>query len=145
MDNLAVIRTFFDALNNSDIETVVECFDTSANWQIMGRTPVSGRKPKSGIAMHLQNWFAMFPKGLSYMVETTISEGKKMSAQAHCVGMHESGKLYSNEYHFAFTFTSEGKIQEIREYFDTQRIVEVIPENTAGTIKKDFKDFLPKS
>lgn len=145
MDNLAVIRTFFEAMNKADVDTVLSCFDDAASWQIMGRTSISGRKPKSGLSISLNNWFSMFPKGLSYMVETTISEGKKMSAQAHCVGMHDSGKLYSNECHFAFTFTDGGKIQEIREYFDTQRVAEILPESQSGIVKKDFKDFLPKS
>lgn len=53
------------------------------------------------------------------------AEGERVAVEAESEGMHVSGKLYSNDYHFLFRFR-DGKIIEYKEYMDTERVTDIL-------------------
>lgn len=125
MCNKKFITDFFNAMNSGDIDAIVNSYDEYGALQTMGRTAISGRYNKTQIKDACVGIYQSFPNGISFTVDNIISEGDKVAVEAHSVGMHASGKLYSNEYHFLFTL-SKGKILELKEYMDTERVTEIL-------------------
>ena len=49
----------------------------------------------------------------------------RVAVEAECLGEHVSGKTYAQRYHFLFVIR-DGKIHEMREYFDTMHANDVL-------------------
>jgi ketosteroid isomerase-like protein len=53
------------------------------------------------------------------------AEGDRVAVEAESRGLHVSGKLYNNLYHFLLV-VREGKVHEFKEYLDTKLAHEVL-------------------
>jgi ketosteroid isomerase-like protein len=125
MDNKQIVTEFFNAMNAGDIKAIVNSYDEHGVLQTMGRTAISGRYNKTQIEAACAGIYEAFPNGISFTIDNIIAENDKVAVEAHSVGMHSSGKLYSNEYHFLFTIV-KGKILELKEYMDTERVTDIL-------------------
>ena len=61
----------------------------------------------------------------TFTVRGMTAEGDRVAVEAECLGAHVSGKTYAQRYHFLFVIR-DGKIHEMREYFDTMHANDVL-------------------
>ena len=124
--NKATVRNFFAALNDGDVTAIVDTYAEDGCVQTMGNTLISGTSSRDAIAASAGAIFDVFPHGLKFDILDMVAEGDKVAVEAVSEGEHISGQTYSNEYHFLFEFRPDGKLQQLKEYMDTEQITDVL-------------------
>jgi hypothetical protein len=124
-NNKAQVLRFFKAMNNGDIDTILDSYADDGMLHTMGNTLISGHFTKTQISAAAQGIYQAFPEGISFTITGMIAEGDKVAVEATSSGAHSSGSTYSNEYHFLFTF-ADGKILSLKEYLDTERVTDIL-------------------
>lgn len=123
--NKAIVRQFFDAMNQGDVDFIVNTYAEDGCLQTMGGTLISGTFTRDQIAASAGGIFEVFPQGLQFTLNSMIAEGDKVAVEAQSEGAHISGKTYNNEYHFLFEFR-DGKLLRLKEYMDTEPVTDVL-------------------
>jgi uncharacterized protein len=123
--NKAIVTRFFEALNTGDVDAIVDAYAADGCVQTMGNTLISGIFSKEQVAASAGGIFEVFPEGLTFTPLAMVAEGDKVAVEATSEGMHVSGRVYSNEYHFLFEFR-HGKLLRLKEYMDTERVTDVL-------------------
>ena len=123
--NKAIVRQFFDAMNQGDVDFIVKTYAEDGCLQTMGGTLISGTFTRDQIAASAGGIFEVFPQGLQFTLNSMIAEGDKVAVEAQSEGAHISGKTYNNEYHFLFEFR-DGKLLRLKEYMDTEPVTDVL-------------------
>lgn len=121
----AIVSRFFEALNNGDVDTVVNTYAENGQVQTMGGTLISGTFSKEHITDSVKGIFDVFPQGIQFSIDDMVAEGNKVAVEAKSEGEHVSGKTYNNEYHFLFEFL-DGKLIKLKEYMDTELVTDVL-------------------
>lgn len=124
-DNKAFVRRFFDAMNNGDSQTIVDSYAQEGEVWTMGATLISGHYNKEQITASCDAIFDSFPEGITFTIDAMTAEGERVAVEAHSEGLHQSGQIYSNEYHFLFIIR-EGKLFRLKEYMDTERVTDIL-------------------
>ncbi len=118
----AVAREFFTRFSAGDISGALELMSDDARWWLAGKRelfPVAGWYTKGEIAKLFFRMMSRLKNGLAMTVKSAIAEGDMVALEVESRGELENGRLYHNEYHTLMR-VSHGKIQEVREYSDTQ-------------------------
>ena len=68
----------------------------------------------------------MFDEIPEMAVERLVVEGDVAVAQMWTGGTTKTGRRYDNRYIFVMTVGGDGKIREMREFYDTQHVADVI-------------------
>lgn len=123
--NKKTVAIFFDALNRGDIPALLDTYAEDGYCLTMGRTLISGKFSKEQVRAAAGAIFDVFPKGIRFVVNAMTAEGERVAVEAQSEGMHVSGKVYSNDYHFLFRFR-DGKVIEYKEYMDTERVTDIL-------------------
>ena len=123
--NKAIVTQFFDAMNRGDVDFIVNAYAEDGCLQTMGNTLISGTYSREQIAASAGGIFEVFPEGLTFAAQSMVAEGDRVAVEATSEGMHVSGQIYANQYHFLFEFR-EGKLLRLKEYMDTERVTEVL-------------------
>lgn len=123
--NKELARQFFARLSAGDVDGLVALYaDTCTCW-VAGTLPFSGRHPRERLPELIRGVGVMFPEGLRFDVRSMTAEGDRVCAEAESFGRHVSGQVYNQLYHYLFVIR-DGKIEEIKEYFDTVHAQEVL-------------------
>lgn len=123
--NKQLVAQFFEHLGAGDINGFVAMYaDDGAVWTC-GNTLISGTAPKAQIAQTAGAIFDAFPNGLQFTILGMVAEGDKVAVEAESRGMHVSGELYNNLYHFLFEFR-DGKVLKLKEYMDTELVTDIL-------------------
>jgi ketosteroid isomerase-like protein len=96
--------------NTTNEKTLHDRSDVESWFEIRGKE--TGGKPDS-----------RFREPPTITVERVVVEGTSAAAQFHAEGETLSGKRYDNRYALLMTI-GDGKITEMREFFDTQHVVD---------------------
>ena len=123
--NKELVQAFFTALNKADSAALVNAYAEDGRCVTMGNTLISGSYGKEQISQYAVGILQVFPQGIRFTIQAMTAEGERVAVEAESEGMHVSGKLYSNQYHFLFRFR-EGKVVEFKEYMDTERVTEIL-------------------
>lgn len=118
-------QAFFDAMSRGDTKALVEAYAEDGRLVTTGRTLISGTYDKAQIAAAAGGIFEAFPQGIRFTIKTMTAENDRVAVEAESEGMHASGKLYTNQYHFLCRFR-DGKLVEFKEYMDTERITDIL-------------------
>ena len=124
-ENKAIARRFFEAINNGDSAAVVNTYADDGCLETMGRTLISGVYTKQQIQEAAGQIFLAFPQGLRFTIHSMTAEGDRVAIEAESHGMHASGKMYNNHYHFLMRLR-DGKIVRFKEYLDTEHATDVL-------------------
>lgn len=124
-NNKQTVEAFFGYMNNGDVSGIVNTYHDEGYVWTKGRTLISGKYTKEQINAAAGGIFENFPEGLRFEIVNMTAEENRVAVEATSSGMHISGKLYENEYHFLFTF-KDGKLLELKEYMDTERVTDVL-------------------
>jgi len=123
--NKARVREFFAAMSAGDSAAIVDAYDEDGAVWTSGRTLISGTFGKARIREASSRIFEAFPQGIEFTIHGITAEGERVAVEAESRGMHASGKLYNNLYHFLFLFR-EGKLVRLKEYMDTELVTEIL-------------------
>jgi hypothetical protein len=123
--NKALVRGFFAAMNAADSAAIVDAYAEDGAVWTSGRTLISGTFAKAQIREASGRIFEAFPHGIEFTIHGITAEGERVAVEAESRGMHVSGKLYNNLYHFLFQFR-DGKLVRLKEYMDTELVTEIL-------------------
>jgi len=126
--NKKVVLSYFENFSAGKVDAVLALVADSATFWIAGKPDkfaLAGAKTKGQFADLLKGVGAAMPKGLRLTPTGITAEGDRVAAEVEAHGETASGKIYDNRYHFLFEIR-EGKIQAVREYFDTMHAKEVL-------------------
>ena len=123
--NKALVERFFAAMSSSDTAYIVNAYAEDGAVWTSGRTLISGTFTKPQIREASGRIFEAFPQGIGFTIHGITAEGERVAVEAESRGMHVSGKLYNNLYHFLFLFR-DGLIVRLKEYMDTELVTEVL-------------------
>ena len=90
-----------------------------------GHTLISGTFTKAQIREAAGRIFEAFPQGIEFTIHAMTAQGERVAVEAESRGMHASGKLYNNLYHFLFQFR-DGQLVRLKEYMDTELVTEIL-------------------
>ncbi|WP_280257844.1 nuclear transport factor 2 family protein [Nocardia abscessus] len=117
------IHRYFDALQTGSPMLLKECFTDDARWFAPGRLPNSGvwRGPNAIVEEFFPIAMARMRPGsfTTELLSLTIGDSNAV-VEWRSRATTTSGHEYDNAYIANFV-VSDGKISEVREYFDTQR------------------------
>jgi ketosteroid isomerase-like protein len=125
MTNKEFVTRFFQAMNEGDVDTLVNSYADDGEVHTKGRTLMSGIYNKEQISQFAGGVYDAFPEGISFEVLNLTAEDNRVAVEARSRGMHVSGQEYTNEYHFLFVLEG-GRIKRLTEYMDTERMTDVL-------------------
>ena len=125
MNNKELVRRFMSCLSRGDVDGFVGMYHPQGCVWTSGKTLISGTSNKAQIAAAGSAIFEAFPDGLAFTIHSMVAEGDKVAVEAESKGMHASGVLYNNLYHFLFEFR-EGKLLSLKEYMDTELVTDIL-------------------
>lgn len=125
MTNKEFVTRFFKAMNDGDVETIVDSYADDGECHTKGNTLFSGVYNKEQITQFAGGIYEAFPQGINFEVLNMTAEDDRVAVEARSKGMHVSGQEYSNEYHFLFVLEG-GKIKRFTEYMDTERMTDIL-------------------
>jgi hypothetical protein len=68
----------------------------------------------------------VFPTPLEMKIDTATAQPGRVVLQSRSNGVLYNGETYSNEYLFLFEFNDKGQIRHIREYFNMDRLRNIL-------------------
>ncbi|MET0332984.1 MAG: nuclear transport factor 2 family protein [Rhizobacter sp.] len=119
--NTRIARSFIERFDANDIPGVLALFADDICYRLMGkpdRLATAGPKNKTEIAAVFERMNSRLNGGLRMWVKNTIAEGDQVAMEVESRGELKNGRIYNNEYHMLVTLR-EGKIVELKEYYDT--------------------------
>ena len=125
MSNKALVVQFMDCLSRGDVSGFTEMYHPSGSVWTSGKTLISGSANKEQIEAAGAAIFDAFPQGLVFTIHGMVAEGNKVAVEAESKGMHRSGRLYNNFYHFLFEFKDK-KVLSLKEYMDTELVTDIL-------------------
>jgi ketosteroid isomerase-like protein len=129
--NLAVARRFFEALGALDTEAIAELYAEDIEVWVGGSLPFSGTYNREQAMRGVAALRDTFPRGLEFTLRGSTEQGERLALEVESRGVHVSGRPYHNQYHYLLVIRG-GKIQAIREYFDTLQAQQILVVGGAG-------------
>lgn len=115
--NKAVVRSYFEAVNAGDCETILALTTEDFLFTTMARAPdwlqiEWGRDAFSQVPPTMSQ---LMKAPIHLAVIDMIGESDKITVEAETDGEMLNGRRYNNAYHFAFEL-ADGKLRRVREY-----------------------------
>lgn len=123
--NKQIVQDWIDALNSKDTQKVLSIYADDIHIITMGKTLISGEYGPAQVTQFVTGVLEVFPEGLSFTLHGMIAEGDQVAVEATAKGMHISGAMYEQDYHFVITI-KDGQISRLKEYLDTEVVTQVI-------------------
>ncbi len=123
--NRQLVQRFIAAMSAGDTAAIVDAYAEDGAVWTSGRTLISGTFTKAQIREAAGRIFEAFPHGIEFTIHAMTAEGERVAVEAESRGMHVSGKLYNNLYHFLFQFR-DGQLVRLKEYMDTELVTEIL-------------------
>jgi ketosteroid isomerase-like protein len=121
--NKALVQSFFDAGNRGDFDGCFALIGDDIVWTNIGSTRFSGtfRGKDQVMSELIEPLFGRLKAGIHSTVENLIAEGDVVVAQSTGSAETHDGRPYNNTYCQVMRL-KDGKIVEVREYFDTELV-----------------------
>ena len=119
------VEEFFKLMCSGDVEGLCAAYTEDGSCWTSGNTLISGTMDRDQVAAGAGGIFEVFPGGLEFTIDAMTAEGERVAVEAQSKGMHISGKLYHNLYHFLFEFR-DGKVLRLKEYMDTEMVTDIL-------------------
>jgi uncharacterized protein len=116
-----VVRRFFGALSDGDLEALRPMLHPDASWEVMRAMP--GERLTVGRDAIIDEFLApvrgrFAPGDPKVTVQTVFASGARVAAETHADGTMRDGSEYHNRY--AWVFEIEGSlVRDVHEYMDT--------------------------
>ncbi|MBW2268584.1 MAG: nuclear transport factor 2 family protein [Deltaproteobacteria bacterium] len=129
--NKRIARDFMDAMSSGDAERILSRYCDDVTIWTAGSLPFSGNHDRAAAAALCAGLLGAFPDGLEFSIKAMTAEGERVAIEAEGRGTHASGKVYHQHYHFLLVIR-DGKIAQMKEYFDTEQARDVLTASVAG-------------
>ena len=123
--NKRLALAFIDALSSGDAGRILDLYTDDATVWTAGSLPISGTHPREAVVALCEGLLGAFPEGLRFEAIAVTAEGNRVAVEAEGHGIHASGQSYDQQYHFLLV-VRDGKLSEIKEYFDTEHARKVL-------------------
>jgi ketosteroid isomerase-like protein len=119
-ENKQLVIDFYEAGARGDMETCLDLLSDDVTWTNIGTTQFSGTFSGKQALMEqlLGPLFGQLKGGISSRIERLTAEGNIVVAQTSGTSETLDGQPYNNTYCQVIR-VHEGKIVEVKEYFDT--------------------------
>ncbi len=124
-ENKQIVETFIKCMSDGDVDGFVNLYHAQGSVWTSGETMISGVSMKAEIQAFAGQIYDAFPKGLKFTVHSMTAEGDRVAVEAESEGLHISGQIYCNLYHFLFIL-KDGKILRLKEYMDTEKVTDIL-------------------
>src|SRR5579863_5406685 len=128
-DNERMVMRFFEVLSAGDLEGVWNLLHEDAVWipQIRDVPGAGAHRGRKGIVDDfLRPIRGLFKPGdPKVIVDTLVSKGNLVIAEARGRGTIADGRHYDNLYAWAFEL-KDGKVHVIREYMDSHYVINLL-------------------
>lgn len=126
-ENKQIVLDFYAAGARGDLDACLALLADDVVWTNIGTTKVSGtfRGKQALVEELLGPLFAQLKAGISTTVENLIAEADMVVAQTTGTAETTDGVPYNNAYCQVIRIR-DGKIAEVKEYFDTQLAASVL-------------------
>ena len=128
--NKRIARDFMDAMSSGEAERILALYSDDVSVWTAGSLPFSGLHDLSEVAALCDGLLGAFPEGLRFSIQAMTAEGERVAIEAEGRGTHASAKVYRQRYHFLLVIR-DGKIVQMKEYFDTELAREVLMAGVA--------------
>ena len=120
-ENKQVVRRFYDAAARGDMDACFAVLADDVKWTNIGTTKFSGTYTGKQAVLEqlLGPLFAQLKAGIFPTIENLIAEADAVVAQTTGTAETHDGVPYNNSYCQVMRIR-QGKIVEVKEYFDTQ-------------------------
>lgn len=120
-ENKQIIKEFYEAGDRGDMDACFALLADDIIWTNIGSTKYSGKYvgKQALVEQLLGPLFGQLKAGISSSIENMIAEGDFVVAQTTGTAETKDGKPYNNSYCQVIRIR-EGKIAEVKEYFDTE-------------------------
>lgn len=124
-DPRRIVTAFFDAFSRGDVDDVLSRMTDDATWWVSGRIDgMSGTNAKQDLGALLRQVKPLYTTGALTITPTAMTvEGDRVAVEATSHAELVAGGVYANEYHFLIEL-SDGRVRRVREYSDTQHMLE---------------------
>ncbi len=123
--NKQIARDFMDAMSSGEAERILALYSDDVTIWTAGSLPFSGNHDRAAVAALCEGLLGAFPDGLRFSIGAMTAEGERVAIEAEGLGTHASGNVYHQHYHFLLVIR-DGKIAQMKEYFDTELAREVL-------------------
>lgn len=120
-ENKQVVRNFYDAAARGDMDACFALLADDIQWTNIGETRFSGTYKGKQVLLEqlLGPLFGQLKAGIATTIENLIAEADVVVAQTTGTAETHDGVPYNNSYCQVMRIR-QGKIVEVKEYFDTQ-------------------------
>jgi ketosteroid isomerase-like protein len=125
--NKQFVEQFLAKFPKSDIDGILADMSETCTWWVGGKPelfPLAGTLNKADLGDLLRKLVLPMKNGLEMRLRALTAEGERVAAEVESYGENPDGSIYNNEYHFLFVIR-EGKMQQVKEYLDTQHTFDV--------------------
>ena len=121
----AIAREFLEVFSTGDVTRIGAHLHDEARWWVSGTIPgISADYSKPQMLDLLRQVVTVYKQGaLSIVPSSMICEGNRVAVEAESYAELHNGRVYNNLYHFVFEI-EDGKIKVIKEYMDTQHVID---------------------
>ena len=120
-ENKQIIEAFYEAGARRDMDARFALLADDIKWTNIGSTKFSATYigKQALVEQLLGSLFGQLKAGIYSVIENLIAEGEFVVAQTAGTAETKDGKPYNNSY-CQIIKVREGKIAEVKEYFDTE-------------------------
>lgn len=125
--NKQIVSDFFERFSAADVAGALDMLSELVIWKAMGRKgglPLSGERDKQAIGELIAGVKAAFPSGINLKPTGWTCEGDRVAVEVESYAEKANGTVYNNFYHFLVVVV-DGKIDTVKEYFDTLHVKQV--------------------
>lgn len=123
-ENKDVVRRFFKAFEDGDLDQILGLITDDFTWWIPPTTIASGTYPRDQWIELITASLADLAAPMSFKLGELTAENDRVSIIVAGNAPLKNGKVYKNHYHILF-WLSDGKISVGKEYQDTYHVGEI--------------------
>jgi ketosteroid isomerase-like protein len=134
-ENKDLVLSFFTRLRAGKIDEALKLWDDEATWWVAGdphHVAIGGTYTKANVLDLLRKVHAAMPSELALTITSVVADEHRVVIEANPHGTSPAGEIYDNRNVFVVDVSS-GRIQAIREYYDTMHTSAVFFGTTYAT------------
>lgn len=126
--NEQVVRDFFEAVSGGDLDRVSESLADDCLMVFPGERFGARLEGKRRVSVFFKSNARLFRGALRFELSWVGGCGDKVVAQWTNSGLTRGGEDYGNRGVTVFSFDDEGRIRELQDYLDTERLAATWPK-----------------
>lgn len=120
-----LIQDHLDAMCKGEYARAIDYLAEDGRWWTAGA--FAGWKTKPEMVQMFGMMPQFFPQGLQITADRMVAEGDWIAVEAHSrAPVTMIGKVYQQHYHFLFEVRDDGKFGTVKEYLDTQHVLDAL-------------------